>query len=558
MVSHLCSSFAGVTDEPVTILTAFRPDRDYEQAVCSTSASVKSVVTAAGFGELLDNGYEPSDRLLLVDARYLTPDGFDPAHLANDDSRSAAVRHLVARDRSDGGTKEYAILDSNGRIYRIQRYYDGVTWLHISSVTASLIPVSSARLIDGQAFASLTKLRNALTLAGVPSHDVLLPGHALDLTKEGELLSLSERFVVNTASRAVPATYEMMANDIFIGQRCSIDETARIYGPAVIQDDVQIAAGAVIIGPALIGAGSRVARNALVAQSLVLPHTTVHQDRKIHHRVFHEGASLNSSHDDHDYADYGNGQDELELFFVSPGPVRKGANTSEARNGNHRSYHLQIKRVLDALLVLPGLILLLPLLAIVAGLIKITSRGRVLFFHLREGKGGKTFHCWKFRTMVRDAHRQQRALYAQNQVDGPQFEMDNDPRITRLGHWLRITNIDELPQLFNVLLGRMSFIGPRPSPFRENQICIPWRQGRLSVRPGITGLWQICRHDREASDFHQWIYYDLLYVRHMSFWLDVKIVVATLLSLCGRYSIPLHWLIPRGKLNTRFRQLPEH
>jgi len=199
---------------------------------------------------------------------------------------------------------------------------------------------------------------------------------------------------------------------------------------------------------------------------------------------------------------------------------------------------------MECIIAATGIILLLPLLAAVALLIKLTSKGPVLFPHEREGKDGKTFQCLKFRTMVKDAHRQQRALYVRNQVDGPQFMLPDDPRITSVGRWLRATNIDELPQLINVFLGQMSLIGPRPSPFRENQICVAWRKARLSVRPGITGLWQICRHEREAGDFHQWIYYDMLYVRHMSFRVDLKIFMATLLTLGGRWSVPQAWIIP--------------
>ena len=112
--------------------------------------------------------------------------------------------------------------------------------------------------------------------------------------------------------------------------------------------------------------------------------------------------------------------------------------------------------------------------------------------------------------MTADAHRQQRQLYRSNQVDGPQFKLKEDPRVTRVGRLLRVTNLDEIPQLINVLRGQMSLVGPRPSPFRENQICVPWRRARLSVRPGITGLWQVCRdEDRTEGDFHEWIYYDL-------------------------------------------------
>jgi hypothetical protein len=159
--------------------------------------------------------------------------------------------------------------------------------------------------------------------------------------------------------------------------------------------------------------------------------------------------------------------------------------------------------------------------------------------------------------MVEGAHAQQRALYRQNTLDGPQFKLDEDPRVTRVGRWLRAANVDELPQLFNVLRGDMSLIGPRPSPFRENQICVPWREARLSVRPGITGLWQTCRHERAAGDFHQWIYFDTLYVRHLSFFVDLKILIATLVTCAGRWSVPLTWIIPRRTLRRDAAPLSE-
>ena len=111
--------------------------------------------------------------------------------------------------------------------------------------------------------------------------------------------------------------------------------------------------------------------------------------------------------------------------------------------------------------------------------------------------------------------------------------------------------------MINVLLGDMSLVGPRPSPFRENQICVPWRRARLSVRPGITGLWQICRDaDRTRGDFHEWIYYDLTYVREFSLWLDLKILLATIITLGGRRSVPLAWLIPSEKAPPGGRQSP--
>jgi lipopolysaccharide/colanic/teichoic acid biosynthesis glycosyltransferase len=141
----------------------------------------------------------------------------------------------------------------------------------------------------------------------------------------------------------------------------------------------------------------------------------------------------------------------------------------------------------------------------------------------------------------------ERELHARSQVDGPQFKLERDPRVTRMGRWLRPTSLDELPQLINVARGEMSFVGPRPSPFRENQLCVPWREGRLSVRPGITGLWQVCRHDRRHGDFHQWIQYDLLYVRNVSARLDLNILAATLLTLGGKGHVSLSAVLPQPR-----------
>jgi lipopolysaccharide/colanic/teichoic acid biosynthesis glycosyltransferase len=216
--------------------------------------------------------------------------------------------------------------------------------------------------------------------------------------------------------------------------------------------------------------------------------------------------------------------------------------------GIRRRVEVAIKRALDIALAAVALVVVSPLLAATALLVKLTSPGPVLFIHKREGRGGREFGCIKFRTMEADAHARQRELYEKNEVDGPQFKLDKDPRVTRIGRWLRRTNIDELPQLFNVLAGQMSLVGPRPSPFRENQICVPWRLARLSVRPGITGMWQICRERRTEGDFHQWIYYDLAYVRHFSLWLDIKILWHTVLSRAGRKRVALSKLIPAYRL----------
>jgi hypothetical protein len=154
--------------------------------------------------------------------------------------------------------------------------------------------------------------------------------------------------------------------------------------------------------------------------------------------------------------------------------------------------------------------------------------------------------------MIVDADARQRELVAKNQMDGPSSARQRSPRHPHRSVPPPLER-RRAPQFFNVLFGQMSLVGLRPSPFRENQVCVPWREGRLSVRPGVTGLWQICRHDRHKGDFHQWIYFDLLYVRNMSFLIDLKIVLATIVTLGGKWSVPLDWILARSKYHDRRR-----
>lgn len=154
--------------------------------------------------------------------------------------------------------------------------------------------------------------------------------------------------------------------------------------------------------------------------------------------------------------------------------------------------------------------------------------GRPFFFaHYRQTIFGRDFPCYKFRTMRRDAEQMKAELQKANQADGPQFFIENDPRLLKIGKLLRKLQIDELPQFWNVLLGHMSVVGPRPSPDKENQFCPAWREARLSVRPGVTGLWQVRRTREPQTDFQEWIRYDLEYVQHESWRMDLWIIYET-------------------------------
>ena len=198
-----------------------------------------------------------------------------------------------------------------------------------------------------------------------------------------------------------------------------------------------------------------------------------------------------------------------------------------AYTGVRDGWPLLFKRVLDVALSLVLLLLLAPLFLVVAALIKLTSKGPVFFRQERMGVNKRTFLIYKFRTMVPDAEKLIDALEAQNQVSGPVFKIMDDPRITPLGRMLRRSSIDELPQLFNVLKGDMSLVGPRPLPVRDYQgFNEDWQRRRFSVRPGITCLWQV--NGRSSIPFEQWMRLDLQYMDEWSLWLDIKILARTI------------------------------
>jgi lipopolysaccharide/colanic/teichoic acid biosynthesis glycosyltransferase len=167
--------------------------------------------------------------------------------------------------------------------------------------------------------------------------------------------------------------------------------------------------------------------------------------------------------------------------------------------------------------------------------IKLSSPGPVFFKDKRQGLHGKFFNCLKFRTMIAGADKIQDKLRVVSQVDGPQFKIQDDPRLSTVGRFLRDTYIDEIPQFINVLLGQMSVVGPRPSPESENTLCPSWRDARLSVRPGITGLWQVCRTRRLMQDFQEWIHYDTEYVKNLSLRMDLWICRQTVKKLVGDF-----------------------
>lgn len=184
-----------------------------------------------------------------------------------------------------------------------------------------------------------------------------------------------------------------------------------------------------------------------------------------------------------------------------------------------------LKRTMDVFLSLVVGIVLAPLLALIALLIKLDSPGPVLFRQLRVGQGGRQFWCYKFRSMRQGAENELDQLRALNEADGPLFKIRDDPRRTRVGRWLRYTSLDELPQIYNVLRGEMSWVGPRPPIPSEVEQYEPWQMRRLEVAPGITGLWQVS--GRSNLSFDEMCLLDIYYIENWTPALDLKIMLRT-------------------------------
>lgn len=209
-----------------------------------------------------------------------------------------------------------------------------------------------------------------------------------------------------------------------------------------------------------------------------------------------------------------------------------GADYAEVRPVRHRFvYGATQKRALDLVLACLGLVATLPIWLVIALVIKLDSPGPAMFTQDRVGKDGRRFRFYKFRTMQVDAERMLLDLQKQNEVDGPVFKMRRDPRITRVGSILRRTSLDELPQLLNVLRGEMSLVGPRPPLPREVESYRPSDLIRLSVKPGLTCLWQI--RGRSTCTFDQWMEYDQEYVRGVSLGLDLSILARTVWAVAS-------------------------
>jgi len=268
----------------------------------------------------------------------------------------------------------------------------------------------------------------------------------------------------------------------------------------------------------------------VVNECVILNNARVGQGAYLHRCVISDGAVISSRTHLHEMAVMQSLADPKEPTVYS---LREQARRHPGKvvgplewQTHSQPFCKTVKRGLDVIVAILGLAITAPLMLIMALAIKLDSPGTIIFRQERCGLRGRNFTMYKFRSMVDNSEELKPGLQDLNEVDGPMFKIIQDPRITRVGRILRETNLDELPQFYNVLKGDMSLVGPRPLSQEEMRYNPKWREARLSVRPGMSGLWQVEAHTKVF--FNDWLVNDLEYVQRCSLGLDLKILFKTM------------------------------
>jgi lipopolysaccharide/colanic/teichoic acid biosynthesis glycosyltransferase/dTDP-glucose pyrophosphorylase len=321
--------------------------------------------------------------------------------------------------------------------------------------------------------------------------------------------------------------YRKISKGVWAGEDVDIHPTAMLVRPLLIGDGTRIEENSTVVGPTVIGKGCVLENESYVRESILWQNSVVPPHFEMERCLLSGRAFDADNHhcremivlDGHPSVNgIGSGLPKTIVRGVAEKPRGRG---SEFR----RTLYPVMKRILDTVSATVLLVMLSPLLGLLALAVWIDSGRPVFFVQPRCGKDGKPFHMIKFRTMVKDAEEIKASLRHLNESDGPMFKIWTDPRQTRMGKFLRNTNLDELPQIVNVLKGDMSLVGPRPLSMDEMEYNPGWRDARLKVKPGITGLWQL--YGKKTAYFHDWIRFDLAYVDNCSFWMDLKIIFRT-------------------------------
>ena len=472
-----------------------------------------------------DHKQAHSGWLVISRGRFITD--LDLDWLVRDLTRLDAHVVSVTVDPKLNGYQERTCYSSDGTVAGFRRRYMAATcleaapeeWPHHLFVRSELCdPLFPGRLLT----LDYPAMQQRVSQNGLAYKHLSVPGQLVDLHRKLDRLN-GVRDIIYELFKRQPQLFNGASR-----AHAQVHPTARLCGPVLLSPGVQIDPEAVIVGPALIGRDVHILEKALVRASLITAGGVIHPGEQIDNLWI-------GSEEDH--------QTRLEHSFDNLFHcyrMVKNATGVHADKQNFRvwppnAYPYTGKRIADIIISLIVLSLFLPIFPIIALIIKLGSPGPIFFGHKRQGLHGKPFTCWKFRSMIPGADDLQASLRMLNEVDGPQFRIEDDPRINRVGHFLRDTFLDEIPQFWNVLCGEMSVVGPRPSPEKENALCPPWRDARLSVRPGVTGLWQVMRTRRASQDFQEWVHYDTEYVKTLSFKKDIWICWETFKQMVRRF-----------------------
>jgi lipopolysaccharide/colanic/teichoic acid biosynthesis glycosyltransferase/acetyltransferase-like isoleucine patch superfamily enzyme len=417
------------------------------------------------------------------------------------------------------GKREKIRLAAQGKVAGFRRFYFDsaepapvpADWPHHIFVRTNVLDrVLTDRALPRSFDAFLERCQsNALTLRAVN-----VGGVVLDLGTESGLLN----FCRTRLSKIRSSEFKIRNSN-------TISQDSRLVGKVLLGKNVHIGPKVVIVGPSIIGDNVTIEQGAVIDSSVIGPDVCVPQNQLVRNCIV-RGPQYNWERPAR-YKSRNLEQISYPRFDLS---LLRGADETFSSWARF-SYVGSIKRIVDCFAAIIVLILFAPILPFIALAIKLTSPGPVFFKDKRQGLRGQEFYCLKFRTMAVGADKIQDKLRIVSRVDGPQFKMADDPRVSAVGKFLRDTYIDEIPQFLNVLLGQMSVVGPRPSPESENTLCPSWRDARLSVRPGITGLWQVYRTRQPMKDFQEWIYYDTSYIRNLSLKTDLWICWQTVKKL---------------------------
>jgi len=444
--------------------------------------------------------------------------------------------------------REKVRLTAHCKIAGFRRLYSDSTepapsptdWPHHVFIKTNVLDKAFANSILPCSFSDFIKrcLSNALKLRAIN-----VGGGVLDLETEDGLLNFCKtRLDSSPYIRSYRSNRDTQGGTRIV-HSSTVSQSSRLVGKVLLGENVRIGPKVVIVGPTIIGDNVRIEQAAAINSSIIGPGVCVPRNQLVQNRVV-KGPQCNWKRLTHStsnnskqicYPTFGLSRQPRRFPVGDLFAKRQPRVNDTFRDWPRFSYARCFKRLADFVAAIVVLILFAPIMPFVTLAIRLTSQGPVFFKDKRQGLHGKAFNCVKFRTMIVGADKMQDKLRIVSQVDGPQFKMADDPRLSAVGRFLRETYIDEVPQFFNVLLGQMSVVGPRPSPESENTLCPPWRDARLSVRPGITGLWQIFRTRQPMKDFQEWIHYDIKYVRDISPRMDLSICWQTTKELVKNF-----------------------